>query len=447
MKLIQSTITIGLIAMLGTVMYPALVFADRVRVDLPVNTGVLPPDPPSEGGSSGNVVVRAPSTINNVTVTTTGTTATINWSTNDLSLARVSWGTTTEYAMGTIYGEQYNKNHSQLITALQPNTKYYFKLVAVNLGYFEASHMGEFRTLTADAAAGPENVNHFFAKSQNDRIILTWENPSNKNYDEIRIVRSDKFFPLDPLNGTIVYKGTDERFEDTSITPGVIYYYTAFVKDRTGKFSSGALSSAMLLWFSEGDGIDSGLSIVDLQIPFIGTAASVNKFEDLIVSYEDGRIIDSRNLIIPVGENLRLTFPEAKVPEEGAFMTLSIKDSKHLNTDSTFLFNKDTKNKEYTVTTPVFKREQSYDLVVTVFNSSKLIIQKINGSVKIVSASNGEGGDEEINADNISWPAAHPTTAAVVVVGAGATLYLSLRYLRMVRNSNSGPPPKQPPKT
>lgn len=175
------------------------------------------------------------------------TNATIRFGTNLEVLSSVSWGLTPDYELGTLSSALYLKDHSVKLEELRPNTKYYFKVKLLDgYGRVRTIDNQEFTTLGIPNILPPENVSNLKATPDTKVITLTWQNP-NTNFDSVRIVKSDKFYPRDPSEGQVIYEGTGEQFVDQDVVKDTTYYYTAFTKDANGNYSSGAVADAKLL--------------------------------------------------------------------------------------------------------------------------------------------------------------------------------------------------------
>ena len=376
---------------------PAFVYAasSSVQVGQPSNTGVDPA--PGTTGGGAPPTATAPQ-ISRVAVTLSYDSATINWVTNDLALSRVSWGTSPDYRDGTIAGEQYTKNHSTLISDLVANKRYYFQIISIGANGAESRYGDVFVTLNPPDTEAPSNVSEFSAIAQLTYIQLSWNNPPETDFTFLRIVKSDKFFPLDPLNGEVIYEGSGRSFSDFYVTPGIIYYYTVFARDVNGNYSSGSVAYSMIA-SSDGVNTDPTAPAVDIQLPSVKNPPLFpSAFKDFNFSLRDGLTLDLEESTIPVGQPLEISIPKDRLPDDGSFLTLTVEDPGKKMASSTYLFFYDQVNQNYKVKTQAFKTPKNYSLVVTVFNSTKLIIEKVSGSVEVVSeaqAAEGQGSQDE----------------------------------------------------
>lgn len=93
----------------------------------------------------------------------------------------------------------------------------------------------------------PHVVFGFSAIPGDERIYLTWRNPTNHDFSETEIRRSAVGYPSTPTDGDLVIVSTGagelKYKEDVELTNGIIYYYTAFAKDANGNYSISQVSA------------------------------------------------------------------------------------------------------------------------------------------------------------------------------------------------------------
>lgn len=87
------------------------------------------------------------------------------------------------------------------------------------------------------------NVLNFIATKDGTRAKLTWTIPVFAQFSSVIVVKSAGRIPTSQNDGEVIYNGTGRSVNDSAITPGVNYYYLAFVKSLGGNYSSGALTS------------------------------------------------------------------------------------------------------------------------------------------------------------------------------------------------------------
>ncbi len=159
---------------------------------------------------------------------------------------KVFLGETENYEKETIAGNVFSKFHSTQITGLSPLTTYHFKITCKNINFNELqSPDQQFTTIASYDIEPPANISNFQTTIYDKRLKLTWQNPADSDFKEIKIFRSEKFYPQEPQDGTLIYIGDGNEVEDLNLINGKKYYYTAFAYDLAGNRSSGALASGV----------------------------------------------------------------------------------------------------------------------------------------------------------------------------------------------------------
>lgn len=356
----------------------------------PVNNGST--------GASGSLDHTAPQ-IFNVSVEVKYNSATINWQTNENSITKISWGKSADYSIGNSLDINYTKNHTTVINSLSDNTQYQFLIESVDAWGNVGKYGGVFIILALPDLVPPKNVSGFVASPMTDKIELKWKNPIDSDFAFVRLVRSTKFYPIDPYNGEVIYEGGASSFMDLNVSPGTVYYYSIFTKDFSGNFSSGSLAYAMIAWFSElgSDGVNPSVPIVDVDLPnSIETPDRNVKIEDFTFSYNEGQVVlDANNLEVPSSAFLEISIPKNKLPSTTSFVIAKL--------DSNYLFNYDAVSEKYVLLFPRMNQAGNLNLKITIFNSSKQILREINGFVKIIGEDQVKRGGSLLR---INWFAA-----------------------------------------
>ncbi len=92
----------------------------------------------------------------------------------------------------------------------------------------------------------PPKITNFNATGYNGYISLSWTNPTpTLDFDKVKILRKTTSSPANPNDGSMVYEGTGESYQDYGLINGITYYYAAFSKDDVGNYSSGVTDSAV----------------------------------------------------------------------------------------------------------------------------------------------------------------------------------------------------------
>lgn len=156
----------------------------------------------------------------------------------------VRFGRSASYELGYIVKDTYSVEHAFLLTDLEPGTRYEYEIIGyTQQGLQSVVQNGVFTTEQVQFASLPANVIRFEAVASGDDVALSWQLPESEYFSHVRIVRSHLGFPEHPQDGAIVYQGTGITAVDTSVLQQYSpVYYTAFVYDRLGNISSGAVT-------------------------------------------------------------------------------------------------------------------------------------------------------------------------------------------------------------
>jgi hypothetical protein len=103
---------------------------------------------PEDGGSAGG---NDPPVISNVQTSTTGSTATISWTTNEAATGRVFFGPTSAYENGSAGDTVLHTSHTFTLHALNPAALYHFRIRTADV-YGDSSFTGD-STFTTGAAS------------------------------------------------------------------------------------------------------------------------------------------------------------------------------------------------------------------------------------------------------------------------------------------------------
>ena len=90
----------------------------------------------------------------------------------------------------------------------------------------------------------PGSVIQFSATPGNNRILLQWTNPTDLDFQGVRIMRKTTGFPTQPTDGDLAYLGPDTSVLDSNLQNDVTYYYSAFSYDVANNFADGIPATA-----------------------------------------------------------------------------------------------------------------------------------------------------------------------------------------------------------
>ncbi|MBN2533048.1 MAG: hypothetical protein JXB88_09155 [Spirochaetales bacterium] len=75
----------------------------------------------------------------------------------------------------------------------------------------------------------------------NREVVLTWKNPTDRNFYKVRLLRKVDAYPTGPRNSeaTVLYYGTNEKYTDSGLTPDTSYYYAIYSENTSHDYSAG----------------------------------------------------------------------------------------------------------------------------------------------------------------------------------------------------------------
>lgn len=225
----------------------------------------------------------------------------------------------------------------------------------------------------------PENVLELSAKSEDGKIVLDWKNP--KGAESVRVMRQENSYPTDPYHGEILYEGNGETAVDEKTENGKTYYYTVFVKDSFGEFSSGSIISAKKT--------ADGKIIFDGEDPFSKLPESekvhpkIAKLAlDDFIFMQDGKRFSPKNGTIKISgaKNFSLIIPYEILPEVLKTISVNLKDKK-TNESFTFLMRVNKDKTAYVATLGSLDRDGEFDLSVSVLDYGAQGIKRLSGTL------------------------------------------------------------------
>jgi hypothetical protein len=415
----NSAVMAGVFFAICSFVYPNSSEAATSSLQINQQAGDVTPTPTEGGGGGGMRDVLAPQ-ISEVVVTVNFNSAIVAWKTaHEFSTSKVSWGTNSDYTDGVLSSSQLLREHSTQIDSLKENTIYYFLITAIDASGNQSFYDGRFVTGKAEDLSAPANVKNFKAVVKQNAVSLSWTNPSDTDFNFTRIVRSTTFFPTDPYNGQVVFEGQAENFEDKNVIPGVLYYYSAFTRDTNGNYSSGTLTTAKIVWFSESE-----VPISDLQFLYDKNFTGIKlTAKDFSFSIQNGlKVLDPQNISFSATEQLTITIDKNKLPTDAKFIIW--------NSDvGSFLFSFNAVTQKYELTLPAMTAFGINKGTISIFNSAQEVLQDV--PVIFTTLSSGLKAEVENFTQTMRW----------VTVAGAILLILSLifliRFFHRRRVSNS----------
>ena len=180
----------------------------------------------------------------NLTVETSYNSAIIRWTSNVPIKFNFKWGRNINYSDGVLQNINFNTKHEVSLSNLLDGTYYFFSIEGESaLGDKATLDNQKFMTLVKPDTTPPANPTNLNATSDVNGITISWHNPTDADFDYIRVMRNTNSFPTDYLSGYIVYEGGGQYFTDSNVVLNQKYYYSLFARDNTGNYSSGAFIS------------------------------------------------------------------------------------------------------------------------------------------------------------------------------------------------------------
>lgn len=242
----------------------------------------------------------------------TETGATIRYETSEYVRSLVKWGVTSSYEAGGSREGSFRLQHELTITDLRPDTRYRFVIEGEdNRGRYVFLGEHAFRTLPSVDTVSPGVVTGLTLVRNGTDVRISWENPTDADFEFVRVVRSDRFYPSTEVEGWVVYEGEKEYTEDEGVAiPGASLFYTVFAYDTQGNISAGSVA---LLRISEAGLIEippsSTTSVSSSTVPSL-------TFSDLQFFQDDERVpIRSNTVTLDGSRHVTIAVPYGLLPE------------------------------------------------------------------------------------------------------------------------------------
>ena len=207
-------------------------------------TPAVPEPPPRSAGEDFIELVPIELEIGEVVVETDAYSADISFLTSSFSISTLSYGVTPQYELGSLAVDTYKKRHRFTLENLEDGRRHYFQIAVRNQRGDVVLYEGSFVTTLVDDTVPPENVSDFVAYVAGEDVQLEWKNPATSDFDRVRLVANENFFPTDEADGYLLYEGRKEQFRHEFVARQFDrVYYTIFAMDDSDNVSSGAIAS------------------------------------------------------------------------------------------------------------------------------------------------------------------------------------------------------------
>lgn len=340
--------------------------------------------PPGGGGSGGGgqSQTRIPQ-ITNLVVVPSETSVVITYDTSLPAVGRVSWGLTSNYELGAVSETIFGTSHTVTISGLIAGTEYPF-MISVTSGSGATNEIRNLLFKTLPLAQTNLNARNFTATPYENQILLNWRNPTDLNFREVRIVRSESFFPSDPNDGVVIYEGPSEKFEDSEVTVGVRYYYTLFAKDSLGNYSSGVIAEARIGVPGEQVGTPEGTLPNLPTAPNVHPAISGLQFLDFDFIQNGKKIIGSNSdqtISIDGDQNLTVSLDYSKAPEILKTIAVTLTHPNNPSKTFSFLLRVNEEKTLYTATIGALGDSGTYGVEIVIVDYKNQGLKNIFGSL------------------------------------------------------------------
>lgn len=359
-------------------------------------TTLAPPPPPIiEYGSKDIELVPIELVISEVQTSVGDISAVISFNTSGYAIASVLYGTSPQYELGSLATAVYEKSHQFTLTGLEAGRQHFFEITAINQRGDTVYYTGSFVTKTLIDRMPPANVSGFTATADGDAVDLSWNNPTDRDFDRVRIIANHRFYPLDLNDGELIYEGDAESFRHEWVYPeNSRMYYTAFALDEKGNQSSGAI--AQVRWvapepfediifepFIPGEpGVTPIVRDPDTA-PISGEAAL--SFDDLEF-IQSARVRQGLQSYINLDPNQTFTvrLPYELVPENLKTLTVTLVDPEDPTKTFAFLLRINERKTHYEATIGALVREAEFPLRFALLDFSTKEITTFTGIVSTV---------------------------------------------------------------
>jgi len=331
------------------------------------------------GGGGGEDVPDFSVYIKNIEAYPSYNSAEILWKTTKPAVCSFYWGKTPEYKEEIISETDFKTDHSVNLSSLLSGTYYHFKIFCQDsLKLKDNSQDKYFKTLQILS-----NVKNFTALGGDEKIILTWENPDEQNFLQVRLLRNASFFPLNINDGAIVYEGSDVFYLDSNLTNGKKYYYTIFAEYPDKQYSSGAAAYAV----PQGKIIVTPVEPVPTE-PTEPTGepgeeeAKKVKFSDFDF-YSEGKNLPVKNektVEIKNKKNLIISIDSEKLPKGAKTLMADLIFNDNVYS---YLFESNKEKTIYNVLIVSPDESGTYPLKFIIFNEKNQKIQEASGELKV----------------------------------------------------------------
>lgn len=87
----------------------------------------------------------------------------------------------------------------------------------------------------------PDSVSELRLEGNKGSAVLSWVNPTQQSFQEVKVVQKIDSAPENPSDGTVLYTGKETTFTATNLQDSIHYYFAVFAFGKNGKYKSPAV--------------------------------------------------------------------------------------------------------------------------------------------------------------------------------------------------------------
>lgn len=349
-----------------------------------VSTSTPTTTPPTSGGGSSDGPIEAVDTmISDLAIVTTKTTAVVTFTTNVSVRSLFRWGRTSVYETGYAAATTFKRTHRIVITDLEPGTVYESELEL--LRRLVGEPLVERLSFTTEAGAdtvAPANVMDFSAVAGETEIALSWTNPVDPDFAQVRIMSSELFYPISAVDGYLVYEGSASTATDARAVQAGVRYYTIFAFDESGNSSSGAVTSVRV----------SATGAVVVSDPFAPATTTAVEDETTTIDVADivfsqrktGAQVFDDNLTITAGAVTKIEIAYDALPEHLKTIVVYMRHAGDRDKVFSFLLKVNEDKTAFEALFGGLTVTGAYETVVEVFDFETETVSRVQGVVTVV---------------------------------------------------------------
>lgn len=342
---------------------------------LPVVATTTPTTTPTTVDNGSVQSSKSPFNFSNLKVTTTETTANINFDTNLYAKVTWRWGRTINYELGYVASNLYQQKHNTILTELSPGTVYELEIILTRRisgeNYIERVR---FETKSPADNLQPPNVSNLSAKLlDSGEVMLDWKNPDIEDLAYVRVIGNDYFYPLDRTDGWFIYEGKDQQVIDERKLKNQ-RFYTVFVYDKAGNRSSGAVTYI-------------GTSAINIDEPVKQPDLVFDPYADFDFSklevYQNRQLLPQFNDTITIDRKGDITFkiPYDVLPENLKTVILTLTDPLDESKTISFLLVINANRSAYEASISSLPQLGYYKTTINIYDYSAKVVSRKSGGI------------------------------------------------------------------